>query len=347
MKDRALIYGTIAIDTLLSPKGQAERVLGGSACYAALAARLLTDKFDMLGVVGDDFPPEYVQTLEAAGISMRHVDRHPGRTFAWTGQYEEDMNHRKTLETIEGVQEDWQLKLKSELRERCAILVSCNVTPRLQFRLIEQCLAGLSAGEARPLIMVDFMKSWIERERGYVDKLLKLCDVALMNEEEACCYAGTHDVHAAGQALREAGPRYAIVKRGSYGSTLYFEADGLTPSMRCAPWPCKHAVDPTGAGDSFMGALAGYLITHAQEARQPSAEGLIYGMRYASVISSATCESFGTPALLDLQRGQLQERMKAYEAAERKRGCLALLLLLALLLAIGLLLAGFIYAVFA
>lgn len=306
MSARALIYGTIAIDTLITPAGRAESVLGGSGPYAALAARLLTPDIDMLGVVGDDFPEAYGRALEVRGVSLQHVARCPGKTFAWVGRYEEDMNNRTTVSTEEGVQETWRPQLPPHLRE-AGLVVAANVTPPLQYALLEQCCP-------QAFTMADFMKSWIIREREYTRKLLARVDMALMNDEEAQEYARTDSSLAAGYALLEAGPAYAVVKHGSGGSTLFHRTPGGEVRLfRCPAWPLPHPVDPTGAGDSFMGALAGAL-THSLRGKAVSWESLTRGMAIATVVAGAVCERFGTVSLFSLSRSELAARIESFRA---------------------------------
>ncbi|MBQ3525528.1 MAG: carbohydrate kinase [Akkermansia sp.] len=306
MSSKALIYGTIAIDTLITPSGRANSVLGGSGIYASLAARLLTADMDLVGVVGTDFPAEYGLAMEARGVSMQHVAQVEGETFAWTGKYESDMNNRTTVRTIEGVQEHWKMELSPE-QKNCAIAVATNVTPPLQYRMLEQC-------EGACFRMADFMKSWIIREREYTHKLLSVVDMALMNDEEAQEYAGTDDSLEAGYKLLEAGPRYAIVKHGSHGSTLLHRTeDGSIRLFRCPAWPLVNAQDPTGAGDSYMGALAGYL-THCINGGDPSWEDMKRGVAIATVVAAAVCEKFGTVSLFALTGRELAERIERFRA---------------------------------
>ncbi len=306
MSNKALIYGTIAIDTLITPAGRANSVLGGSGVYAALAARLLTDDMALVGVVGTDFPQEYTLAMQARGVDMQHVAQVAGQTFAWTGKYEDDMNNRSTVSTIEGVQELWQMQLTDELKNS-AIAVATNVTPPLQYRMLEQC-------EKACFSMADFMKSWIIREREYTHKLLSKVDLALMNDEEAREFSGTDDSIEAGYKLLEAGPRYAIVKHGSAGSTLFHRTpEGDVRLFRSPAWPLMHPADPTGAGDSYMGALAGYL-THCINGGTPSWEDMKTGVAIATVVAAATCEKFGTVSLFSLKREELAERIAAFKA---------------------------------
>lgn len=306
MSNKALIYGTIAIDTLITPAGRANSVLGGSGIYAALAARLLTDDMALVGVVGTDFPAEYTLAMQARGVDMQHVAHAEGQTFAWTGKYEDDMNNRTTVSTVEGVQEHWCMQLSDELRD-CAIAVATNVTPPLQYRMLEQC-------EKACFSMADFMKSWIIREREYTHKLLSKVDLALMNDEEAREYSESDDSIEAGYKLLEAGPRYAIVKHGSAGSTLFHRTpEGDVRLFRCPAWPLIHPADPTGAGDSYMGALAGYL-THCINGGSPSWEDMKTGVAIATVVAAATCEKFGTVSLFSLKREELASRIAAFRA---------------------------------
>lgn len=304
MSAQGLIYGTIAIDTLITPAGQVSSVLGGSGPYAALAARLVTDALELVGVVGDDFPAAYGQALEARGVSMRHIAHESGQTFAWTGKYEEDMNNRTTVSTVEGVQENWQPRLPQELQQ-VPLAVVANVTPPLQYKMLDCCPAA-------QFTMADFMKSWILREPEYTQKLLERVDLALMNDEEAQAYAQTTDSVEAGHRLLAAGPRYVIVKHGSAGATLFHRtAEGETKLFRCPAWPLVHPQDPTGAGDSFMGALAGYLCTRLNNGN-PDWEDMKRGMALATVTAAAVCEKFGTISLFSLSRQELAKRMAQF-----------------------------------
>lgn len=306
MSTRALIYGTIAIDTLITPSGRVNAVLGGSGAYAALAARLLTDAVDLFGVVGDDFPSAYAQAMEVRGVSLQYVAREAGRTFAWTGRYEQDMNNRTTISTTEGVQETWNPLLPPALRDRM-LVAAANVTPPLQYALLEQC-------SPEAFTMADFMKSWIMRERDYTQKLLARVDLALMNDEEAREYAHTDSSIEAGYALLDAGPSYAIVKHGSAGSTLFHrDAGGETRLFRCPAWPLAHPTDPTGAGDSYMGALTGYLSRFIQ-GKRIEWEDMKRAIAIATVVAGAVCDKFGTISLFSLTRGELAKRLEEYNA---------------------------------
>ncbi len=304
MSARALFIGTIAIDTLQTPQGRANSVLGGSGPYAALAAGLLSSNVNLIGVVGDDFPPEFALALEARGLSLRHVERREGQTFAWCAEYEDDMNKRRTLSTTEGVQEGWQVQVPAELRGH-ELAVATNVRPHIQLAMLRQC-------EGAVFSMSDFMKSWIERERDAVHEILASVDLALMNDEEACAFAHTDDALEAGYALLQSGPRYVVVKHGSAGATLlYRQADGNTRLFRCPAWPLVRPQDPTGAGDAFMGALAGYL-TSCLNGGNPRWEDMKRGIAIATVVAAAVCESFGMVSLFSMTRAELARRIEQF-----------------------------------
>ncbi len=304
MSARALIIGTIAIDTLQTPQGRANSVLGGSGPYAALAARLLSANIDLMGIVGSDFPAEYSLALETRGVSLRHVERREGQTFAWCAEYEDDMNKRRTLSTTEGVQEGWAAEVPAALRGH-ELAVATNVRPHIQLAMLRQC-------EKACFSMSDFMKSWLLRERDAVDEILAHVDLALMNDEEACAFARTDDSLEAGYALLEAGPRYAVVKHGSAGATLFHRTpEGDTRLFRCPAWPLVHPKDPTGAGDAFMGALAGYL-TGCLNGGNPSWEDMKRGIAIATVVAASVCESFGMVSLFSMSRSELAKRIEQF-----------------------------------
>lgn len=309
MADRALIYGTIALDTLITPEGKACAVLGGSGSYAALAARLVTDQMDLIGVVGDDFPAHFSHLLEDRGVSLRHVARQPGQTFAWTGCYEKDMNCRTTLSTTEGVQETWKMNLPPEL-QRHTLAVATNVTPRLQNQMLEQCRVSCFS-------MADSMSSWIQREPEYTTQLMRRVNLMLLNDEEACLLSRARNPIEAGYCLLENGAKALIVKHGSNGSTLFHRGNNKeTHLFRCPAWPLAHPKDPTGAGDAYMGALAGYLVGRLNDGH-PHWDDLKHGMAIATIIAAATCEEFGTTSLLRLNREEVNHRLAAFHSMTR------------------------------
>lgn len=313
---RILIFGTIAIDTLITTSEHIDSVLGGSGSYAAIAARILSPHARLIGVIGDDFPEAFKDCLAAKDITLDYVEHIAGRNFAWTGRYAEDMNNRETLELIEGVQETWSPIIPEELK-KCEIVLACNVIPRLQWAMLRQC-------RPESFIMVDFMKTWIERERDYVDTLLKRADIALMNDEEAACFSQTEDILEAGRKILQTGTRYAIIKHGSEGSSLMrLLPDGNIECHHCPAYSISDAIDPTGAGDSYMGAFAAYLSQQIPanlpkgKKYLPSWDELCEAQRQASCVAASTCQSFGPTSLLKVTKQDIQLRLKQWSVQSK------------------------------
>lgn len=308
---RILIYGTIAIDTLITTSEHIDSVLGGSGSYAVIAARIFSPGARLIGVIGDDFPEAFKNTLASKDIMLNYVEHMAGRNFAWTGRYSEDMNNRETVEFTEGVQATWLPRIPDELRN-CKIVLACNVTPRLQWAMLQQC-------HPESFIMVDFMKTWIERERDYVDTLLQCADIALMNDEEATCFAQTKNILESGRKIIQTGARYAIIKHGSEGSSLMrLLPNGDIESHHCPAYPICDAVDPTGAGDSYMGAFAAYLSQQIptdfpkEKKYLPSWDELCEAQRQASCIAASTCQSFGPTSLLQVTKKDIELKLQQW-----------------------------------
>ena len=294
-KGARVIYGTLAIDTLITPHGSADCVLGGSGTYAALAARFLAPNACLYGVIGTDFPSSFRDDLLQVGVSLDGVEQCEGSTFAWTGEYELDMNNRRTVEVLEGVQDDWAPHLPQFMAQP-SMLLACNVRPDLQWAVIEQCPDDC-------IIIADFMKSWLEREPAYVAQILARATIALMNDEEAKFFAQSDSLEHAARAILAAGSRFALIKQGSEGSHLYTFVGGELLHHHCAADQIDDACDPTGAGDSYMGALGAYLMAHIapNENRPISWDDLVCAMPYASRLAAQACRSFGPRALLSFR----------------------------------------------
>lgn len=315
-----IVHGVVGLDRLETPCGTAEGVLGGSAPYAALGARFFADEVTMLGIVGSDFPGAFTEAMAASGIDLAYLDRASGETFVWEARYEEDMNRRVTLDTKLGVLEGWRLDLPEHLR-RGGVVLATNVTPSHQLELLRQC-------EKPAFVMADFMESWILCRRAEVEEVMALSDLVFFNDDEARAFTGESGV-AAAEALLDCGPRYAVVKQGAYGSTLAHRTrSGELHLFRCPAWPLKRPVDPTGAGDTFMGAFGGYLSTclPVTEGEEPLWEEMKRAMAGATVTAAIACESFGPAALLRATRAEVQNRLAAFASMTcwtmPERGCI-------------------------
>lgn len=298
-----LVTGTIGIDTIITPQGRAEGVLGGSVSFAAVAALMFADRVDAVSIIGEDFPAHYEKALAAKGLCMDGVERKQGPSFAWTGEYFDNMNKRRTVCANDSVMLDWHVHVPEALRSH-PVLVCCCMVPAQQLKCMEQCP---EAG----LVLSDSMDKWLRRQPELLDAVIARSHITMMNEDEAKEYAGVSSVLKAGEFLLSRGAAYAVVKQGEYGATLLGRRqDGGTDIFRCPAYPLKSLVDPTGAGDTFLGALAGYLSTLPEGL--PTFEEVKRGIVYGTVAASFTCESFSADALLSMTRETFRRRLEEY-----------------------------------
>ena len=298
-----LVTGTIGIDTIITPRGRAEGVLGGSVSFAAVAALLFTDRVDAVSIIGEDFPVHYEEALAAKGLCMDGVERKKGPSFAWTGEYFDNMNKRRTVCANDSVMLDWQVNVPDALRGH-PVLVCCCMVPAQQLKCMEQCPDA-------SLVLSDSMDKWLRRQPELLDAVISRSHITMMNEDEAKEYAAASTVLEAGEFLLSRGAPYAVVKQGEYGATLIGRGeDGRTRIFRCPAYPLKTLVDPTGAGDTFLGALAGYLSTLPEGL--PSFEHVKRGIVYGTVAASFTCESFSADALLSMTPETFRKRLAEY-----------------------------------
>ncbi len=299
-----LAFGVVGLDTLRTPAGEAAGALGGSAPYAALGARYFHPHVCMPGAVGDDFPREYAEGLRTSGIDLSGLETRRGATFAWEAEYEENTDRRRTIATRYGTLENWRPRLPAAMR--CAGCILCtNATPALQLSMLAQCSRSA-------FVLADFMESWIRSNRDEVEQVIARADLVLMNEEEARAFAASRDALAAAERTLAMGPRWFVLKQGSGGATLlHQEEDGRLRIFRCPAWPLRRIVDPTGAGDSFMGALGGWAASHSP-GENPDWEEMKRGTAAAAVVGAAACESFGAAALLRTPRGEIMRRLRAF-----------------------------------
>lgn len=298
-----LVTGTIGIDTIITPRDRAEGVLGGSVSFASVAALLFADRVDAVSIIGEDFPVYYEEALAAKGLCLDGVERKKGPSFAWTGEYFDNMNKRRTVCANDSVMLDWQVNVPDALR-RHPVLVCCCMVPAQQLKCMEQCPDA-------SLVLSDSMDKWLRRQPKLLDAVISRSHITMMNEDEAKEYAGASTILEAGEFLLSRGASYAVVKQGEYGATLIGRGkDGRTRIFRCPAYPLKMLVDPTGAGDTFLGALAGYLSTLPEGL--PSFEDVKRGIVYGTVAASFTCESFSADALLSMTKETFRRRLEEY-----------------------------------
>ena len=287
-----VVVGSVALDSIETPFGRADDVLGGAASHCSLAASLYAP-VELVAVIGEDFPTRYLDILRARPIDLTGVRSVPGKTFRWGGRYHMDMNTRDTLYTELGVFADFAPEIPASYRPS-PVLFLANIHPQLQLDVLRQ-MAGSGQRQLRAL---DTMNLWIETERDALTEVIRQVDVMLIAEEEARQYAETPSLRAAVRHILSLGPSQLVIKQGSYGALL-FSNDG---SYHAAPaYPLEDVQDPTGAGDAFAGGFLGYLaqrlstnggdLTHGDYHR-----ALIHG----NILGSYACEQFSVGRLLTL-----------------------------------------------
>lgn len=294
-----LVAGTIAIDHVKTPDAEAGDLLGGSAAYAALSASLLGADVHLVGIVGHDYPNKHLDMLRGQGISLDGVEHSEGESFSWSGEYFDDLNTRVTHRVGLNVLESWQPKVPESARD-CEVVVLANMSPDNQLAVLEQC-------RKPSFVVADTMDLWIEIATARLEQVLQRIDLFVINDSEARELAGVRNLVLAGEKLLDKGPEHVVIKLGEYGALL-FGPEGWF--FRCGAFPLREVNDPTGAGDSFLGGLAGWL--DGQEIERPDFDQLKRAIAYGSVTASFTCEDFSTRRLEDIDREDIEARLRLF-----------------------------------
>jgi len=287
--------GSVAFDTVETPEGRADEVLGGSATYFGFAASLF-GPVGLVGVVGDDFPDAVLEMLRARGIDTRGVQRLPGRTFRWAGRYVEDMNRRETTGLELNVFAQFDPALPEAYRGGGYCFLA-NGTPSIQHRVIDQL-------RSPKLVFADTMNHWIAEAPDEVRSVLGRVDGVIINDEEAMMLSGRHNLVAAARAVAALGPRIVVLKKGAHGCLLAI-GDAIYP---LPAFPLEEVHDPTGAGDSFAGAFMG-TVAKADDA---SVATLRRAALYGTLVASFSCEAFGVERLRGLTLREVEARGKLF-----------------------------------
>jgi len=291
-----LIVGSTALDSIKTPKAENPRLLGGSASHAAVAASYFSP-VKLIGVVGEDFPKKYISLYRKHGIDLDGLQIEPGKTFHWSGEYELNMNNRRTLLTELGVFEKFTPHLPDSAKRTPFVLLA-NIAPALQHHVLDQM--------ARPkFVVADTMDLWLNIAKEDLIKLLKRIDGFVLNDSEAHQLTGEDNVFTALKKIHKLGPKYVIIKKGSHGSIL----SGPKGFFICPAYPLHTVIDPTGAGDSFVGGMMGHLAT----ARGAIDTNIRRAMIYGSVTASFCCEGFGLNRTTRTTRAQIELRVKELE----------------------------------
>jgi sugar/nucleoside kinase (ribokinase family) len=287
-----LCVGSVALDSVETPFGKADRVLGGSAVYFTAAASQFTP-VRVVGVVGDDYPLQKLDFLRERGADLSGIEERPGESFFWAGRYHFDLNTRDTLETKLGVFADFQPKIPDSFRDARVVFLG-NIDPVLQHDVLDQV-------ESPDIVACDTMDYWIESSRDALVDLLPRVDILIINDEEARQLANEANLLKAARWVQERGPEFVVVKKGEHGAMLFAD-DWL---FFVPGFPLEEVYDPTGAGDSFAGGFVGYLASRGST----DASDLRRAMVYGSVMGSYAVEQFSIDRLVDLPFADIEVRM--------------------------------------
>src|SRR5438874_11731299 len=293
-----LVVGSIALDTVKTPVEEHTDLMGGSASYAALGASFFTP-VNLVGVVGDDFPESEFEFWKAHQIDATGVQRANGKTFRWSGEYAWDLNTRETRSVALNVFESFSPELPPHYRATPFVLLA-NIAPQLQSHVLDQM-------ERPRFVIADTMDLWIQTTRTDLDGLLPRVDLLILNDSEAREMTKETSLIRAGRKIRDYGPRYVAIKKGEHGALLFGERDEF---FNCGAYPLEDIHDPTGAGDTFAGGMAGYL---AGTVKKVHFNDLRKAMIYGSVLASFCVEAFSLESLRNLSMEEIAKRYEMFK----------------------------------
>jgi len=295
MNNKLLTVGTLAFDTIETPFVRVERTMGGAANYSALASAIFDIEQAVVSVVGEDYPASFLQILSEREIDITQVEKRVGKkTFFWSGRYYENMNERETLETQDGVLQDYIPKLPSHFLDASFVLLG-NQHPQLQLEVLDQFVAPPS------LIVSDTMNYWIDHSFEQLREVIQKTDVLTVSDQEAFAITQEKVLLKAVEKLQQMGATYIIIKRGEHGAMLFHEDKSFyTPAL-----PLCKVCDPTGAGDTFAGGFVGYMA----QTGDISFENMKNGLVYATVLASFCVEEVGTSKLLTINKEEVLRRL--------------------------------------
>lgn len=286
-----LVVGSVAFDSVETPFGRRERVLGGSANYFSMSASLFT-RVQLVGVVGEDFPAAHLDYLGTRGVDTSGVERVKGKTFHWSGRYTFDLNEAQTLDTQLNVFAAFQPTIPEAFKKAEHIFLA-NIDPELQSRVLDQV-------ERPKLVAADTMNYWISGKREALLKVLKRVDLLFVNDAEARQLSGEHNVVKAGSAIRKMGPKTVIIKRGEYGALMLEQGH----AFYAPAYPLEDVFDPTGAGDTFAGGVMGSLDRWGGFSPVTARQAMVVG----GVMASFVVEDFSFERVQKVSLEEVQQR---------------------------------------
>lgn len=293
-----LVVGSVAYDSISTPQGKAENILGGSANYFSVASSLYS-KVNVVGVVGEDYKESDFELLKSRNVNLEGLQQVSGKTFHWEGKYEDDMNEAITLETQLNVFEHFDPTLPEAYKDSKYVFLA-NIDPELQLKVLEQVNSPKFVG-------LDTMNLWIDIKKEKLKEVMSKVDVVLINEGEARMFANTMNTVKAIKEIASHGPKGVVVKRGEYGFMMYAEEQYFV----LPAYPVENVVDPTGAGDTFAGGFFGYL---AKTDSGYNMEALKNACIHGCLTASFTVEGFGLSNIENLDWAKVEGRHNEYRS---------------------------------
>jgi len=293
-----LVVGTVAFDAIETPFGKTDKIVGGAASYIALASSYFTNEINLVSVVGDDFPQDFMNTLKGQGVNLEGLQIKQGeKSFFWSGRYHNDMNSRDTLDTQLNVLAEFD-PIVPESYKNCDFLMLGNLMPSVQQKVLSQL-------SKRPkLIVLDTMNFWMDIAMPELMETLKGIDVLTINDSEARQLSGEYSLVKAAQKILAMGPKVLVIKKGEHGALLFNKEEVFfAPAL-----PLEDVFDPTGAGDSFAGGFIGYLA----KTKDISFENMKRAIIFGSAMASFTVEKFGTERLIGLSDEDVSKRVQEF-----------------------------------
>ena len=293
---KLLVVGSVALDTVKTPFGEGTEVLGGSATYFSTSASFFTS-VALIAVVGEDFPQQHIAFLKSRGIDVTGLERRPGATFRWKGEYTHQLNEAHTLDTKLNVFETFRPKIPDAYRSPDVLFLG-NIDPDLQLDVLQKV-------ERPSLVACDTMNFWINGKREALWKVLEQVDVLIINDGEARALGQDSNLVKVAKQVLSRGPKHLIIKRGEYGA-LMFNGNHV---FGAPAFPLEDVRDPTGAGDTFAGGFLGYLAATGNRSLDAMKQAIIFG----SVMASFTVESFSLDRLRILDYKEVHARFQAFK----------------------------------
>jgi len=291
-----LVVGSVALDTITTPFGKEKDILGGSATFSAVSASVFAP-VNLVAVVGQDFPNEYVKLLESKSIDLTGLKKEQGKTFRWEGEYSWDFSNPKTISTDLNVFGEFNPVIPKSYQNNKFVFLA-NIDPQIQEKVLNQV-------KKPKIVACDTMNYWIDTKRSQLLKLLKRVDISLLNETEAKELVGQANLVKAGKEILKLGPSIVIIKKGEHGVLLFSEKNIFaTPA-----YLLESVCDPTGAGDTFAGGFMGYLAKVKKYTQKSLREAVVYG----SIMATFAVEDFSLRKLQKVTVSDVRKRLNKFK----------------------------------